>query len=48
MTGVGGASAATRVGLNFMHLIAAVVIVGPLMSSAVSVEQREVASPTAE
>jgi len=42
---VGGASAATRMALMLMHLVAAVVISGALMRSAVTTESREV--PTA-
>ncbi len=45
---VGGASAATRVALMFMHIVAAVIISGTLMRSEVRTEPREVAAAVGE
>jgi Family of unknown function (DUF6069) len=45
---IGGASTATRMALMLMHLVAAVVISGALMRSAVRTEPREVATAAVE
>jgi len=45
---IGGASAATRMALMLMHVVAAVVISGALMRSAVTTEPRGVATAAVE
>jgi len=45
---IGGASAATRMALMLMHIIAAVVISGTLLRSEVRTEPREVAAAASE
>jgi len=45
---IGGASTPTRVALMLMHLVAAVVISGSLMRSAVTTEPREVGTAAVE